>query len=135
MRLLLLFFGLVLVAATSPPDPVVLTPVERAQVSDEQWAQLAASGAAVVLARCDMAEPSDARRLMSVALPLGGVWHAAGVLADGLVSRQSASTLQQVYGPKAHGAWALQLGVAASVREGRRVGAQGHADVWARGCG
>ncbi|HIG76241.1 MAG TPA: hypothetical protein EYQ24_17175 [Bacteroidetes bacterium] len=43
MRLLLLFFGLVLVAATSPPDPVVLTPVERAQVSDEQRAQLAAS--------------------------------------------------------------------------------------------
>ena len=44
---------------------------------------------------------------------LEGVWHAAGVLADGLLARQTAATLARVYGPKAHGAWALQRGTAA----------------------
>ena len=32
------------------------------------------------------------------------MWHAAGVLADGLLPRQTAETLRRVYGPKAHGA-------------------------------
>ena len=44
---------------------------------------------------------------------LCGVWHAAGVLSDALLARQTAATLARVYGPKAHGAWALQRGTAA----------------------
>eukprot|EP00962_Isochrysis_galbana_P043622 scaffold16671_cov167-Isochrysis_galbana.AAC.1 len=40
---------------------------------------------------------------------LSGVWHAAGVLADGLLFNQSAQMLHRVYGPKVHGACNLQL--------------------------
>ena len=84
-----------------------------ARGSSAEWAQLAASGAAVRIARCDLGEPADARRLLGAATRTVGVWHAAGVLADGLLARQSAATLARVYGPKAHGAWALQRGTAA----------------------
>ena len=58
-----------------------------------------------------------ARRLLLAsaagAAQLRGAWHAAGVLSDALLSRQTAATLARVYGPKAHGAWALQRGTAA----------------------
>ena len=63
-----------------------------------------------------MAEPADARWLLDPAhclrAPLAGVWHAAGVLADGLLARQTAATLRHVYGPKAHAAWSVQRGCA-----------------------
>lgn len=45
MRLLLLFLGFVLVASGSPPDPLVLSPVERARVSEAQRAHLAENSA------------------------------------------------------------------------------------------
>ena len=45
---------------------------------------------------------------MAAGTQLRGVWHAAGVLSDALLARQTAATLVRVYGPKAHGAWALQ---------------------------
>jgi len=85
-----------------------------------EWALLGASGAAVRIARCDAADPAAVRRLLAwsagvaAAAPrLCGVWHAAGVLSDALLPRQTAATLARVYGPKAHGAWALQRGTAA----------------------
>ena len=56
------------------------------------------------------------RRLLALtagAARLRGVWHAAGVLSDALLARQTAATLARVYGPKAHGAWALQRCTAA----------------------
>ena len=82
-----------------------------------EWALLGASGAAVRIARCDAADAAAVRRLL-LASPAGaaqlrGVWHAAGVLSDALLARQTAATLARVYGPKAHGAWALQRGTAA----------------------
>ena len=81
-----------------------------------EWALLGASGAAVRIARCDAADPAAVRRLLAStagAAQLRGVWHAAGVLSDALLARQTAATLARVYGPKAHGAWALQRGTAA----------------------
>ena len=47
---------------------------------------------------------------MQLAVPagVGGVWHAAGVLADGTLPLQRSETLAKVYAPKAHGAWTLQ---------------------------
>ena len=39
-----------------------------------------------------------------------GVWHAAGVLADGLLPKQAAATMARVYGPKAHAAWLKEPG-------------------------
>ena len=83
-----------------------------------EWALLGASGADVRIARCDAADPAAVRRLLawptSAAGPrLCGVWHVAGVLSDALLAKQTAATLTRVYGPKAHGAWALQRGTAA----------------------
>ena len=85
-----------------------------------EWALLGASGAAVRIARCDAADPSAARRLLAAlasggaaAAQLRGVWHAAGVLSDALLARQTAASLARVYRPKAHGAWALQRCTAA----------------------
>jgi len=92
-----------------------------ARGSTAEWALLGASGAAVRIARCDAADPAAVRRLLAwsagvaaAAAPrLCGVWHAAGVLSDALLPRQTAATLARVYGPKAHGAWALQRCTAA----------------------
>ena len=81
-----------------------------------EWALLGASGAAVRIARCDAADSAAVRRLLAGtagAAQLRGVWHAAGVLSDALLARQTAATLARVYGPKAHGAWALQRCTAA----------------------
>ena len=82
-----------------------------------EWAQLRASDATVFVRRCDVADASATRRLLAataaIAAPLRGVWHAAGVLADGLLPKQTAETLAKVFGPKAHGAWTLQRACAA----------------------
>ena len=51
-----------------------------------EWASMLATNVATLVQRCDTAEHADIRRLvdqtMGAALPIG-VWHAAGVLADG----------------------------------------------------
>ena len=84
-----------------------------------EWALLGASGAAVRIARCDAADPAAVRRLLAwsagaaAVARLCGVWHAAGVLSDAPLPKQTEATLARVYGPKAHGAWALQQGTAA----------------------
>ena len=75
-----------------------------------EWEQLVASGCAAVVVQCDTAEVSHVRRLMTIGRSQGevvGLYHAAGVLADGVLARQSATTLARVYGPKSHGGWAL----------------------------
>ena len=48
-----------------------------------------ASGVRVELERCDAGEAAHVVRLVAAALPLSGVWHAAGVLADGVVPKQA----------------------------------------------
>ena len=40
---------------------------------------------------------------------LDALWHAAGVLADGLLPNQNAETLARVYAPKVNGACTLQM--------------------------
>ena len=60
---------------------------------------------------CDSAERSGIDRLVSATLRggaiLDGVWHAAGVLNDSLVFKQSSSTLTFVSGAKACGGYLL----------------------------
>ena len=76
-----------------------------------EWEALQASGVATAVSACDAAECVGVRRLSSLCggLRLGGVWHAAGMLADGLLLKQTAISLARVYAPKSHGAWTLQL--------------------------
>jgi acyl transferase domain-containing protein/thioesterase domain-containing protein len=71
----------------------------------------------VLVACCDAAEQVDVRRLANGAmcnrLPrVAGMWHAAGVLSDGLLRSQTAVMLRRVYAPKAHGGWINQQGCA-----------------------
>ena len=91
-----------------------------ARVTATEWRQIQVTSVATLLHCCDTAEAVHVRQLVVLALGAAGttgVWHAAGVLADGLLSRQDATTCARVYAPKAHGAWALQRAyVAAPVR-------------------
>lgn len=69
---------------------------------------------AVNAARFDVAESLDVERLFFGATAVfgprvAGLWHAAGVLADGLLISQTASALRRVYAPKAHGIWNLHM--------------------------
>ena len=81
-----------------------------------EWEQLQASCEAALLERCDTSEATDVLRLVAAAqrlLPVTGVWHAAGLLSDGVLPKQTAQSLARVYAPKVHGGWALQLAGAA----------------------
>ena len=95
------------------PSALVLASRSGAVARDAnaEWEALCASGAAVRVERCDAGEAAHARRLVAAtrAPSLDGVWHAAGVLADGVLPAQTAASLARVAAPKAHGAWALQL--------------------------
>ena len=71
-----------------------------------------APSCAAWLARCDIGEPCDVRRLLLVAsgaagarapVPVGGVWHAAGVLSDGVLAQQGSASLRRVYAAKVLG--------------------------------
>jgi phthiocerol/phenolphthiocerol synthesis type-I polyketide synthase D len=57
----------------------------------------------------DIAEPGTAERLVAAAgeLPLRGVLHAAGALADGAAIGLTAEAVESVWRPKALGAWRL----------------------------
>ena len=78
--------------------------------STAEWAQLHATGAVALVERCDTAEDVHVQRLVAVARQPGpmGIWHSAGMLADGLLPNQTAASLTRVYAPKAHGAGLLQ---------------------------
>lgn len=71
------------------------------------------SGAQVVVARADVAEPQELARVLAEDArslpPLRGVLHAAGVLDDRLLPRQDWSSLARVLAPKVYGAWNLHL--------------------------
>ena len=85
--------------------------------AESEWAHVLASGATAVVARCDTSELSHVKRMVAslvAAHPYAGVWHAAGVLADGVLPRQSCVTCARVYAPKAHGAWSLHSTSASS---------------------
>ena len=61
---------------------------------------------------CDTSETSHIQRLVALAQgtsPITGVWHAAGMLADGVLPKQSAASLARVWAPKARGASALLM--------------------------
>ena len=46
------------------------------------WEAAQASGTDISLPQCDTSEAAHVKRLVALAQPLDGVWHAAGVLAD-----------------------------------------------------
>ena len=81
--------------------------------STAEWNGVLASSVDATVQRYNTMEATHTRWLTArITRPLDGVWHAAGVLHDGVLPRQSATTLAYAYAPKAHGAWALRHGCA-----------------------
>ena len=58
-----------------------------------EWDAVRATAAASLLERCDASEESHVHRLVVATAPRAGVWHAAGVLADGVLPTQCARSL------------------------------------------
>jgi pimaricinolide synthase PimS1 len=83
---------------------------ESAPGAAELRAELEALGAAVTVAACDVGDRSQLADLLAAIPaehPLGAVFHAAGVLDDGVVEAQSPERLATAFGPKAGAAWHL----------------------------
>jgi acyl transferase domain-containing protein/acyl carrier protein len=74
-------------------------------------AALESRGASILIEQADVAKRDDVQHLVqksrSLTKPLRGVFHAAGVLDDGLLEHLDAGQLQSVMAPKAEGAWHL----------------------------
>ena len=88
-----------------------------ASVVDHEMAALHAIDTCRLMWRCDAVEDAHMRQM--VARTDGWaptcVWHAAGVLADGILAGQNAQGFTRVYGPKAHGAQTLHCACATAV--------------------
>ena len=86
--------------------------------SDGEWAAVHATHVTTLVQQCDTSERAHIGRLVThvtgTALQMG-VWHAAGVLADGVLARQAVEALRRVYAPKAHGSWLLHRACARAV--------------------
>ena len=80
--------------------------------ADSEWKQVEQSHVPTLLEQCDTSEAMLVLRLLAVTQGTAhlGIWHAAGVLADALLQKQTAVGLASVYAPKAQGAWLLQAG-------------------------
>ena len=71
-------------------------------------ASLRSAGTRIDIHQADVADASSLQQILdTLDAPLLGVFHAAGVLADGLVRAQDRQTLAQVLAPKIAGAWNL----------------------------
>jgi acyl transferase domain-containing protein/acyl carrier protein len=80
-------------------------PSEKVQ---QQIQQLEQAGATVQIVAADIAHYAEAERALStIATPLAGVIHAAGVLEDGLLIGQDWESFERVMAPKVAGAWHL----------------------------
>ena len=74
----------------------------------EVLARLEQTGARVTVVSADISRPEDVTRLLATpadAPPLAGIFHAAGVLDDGVLLRLDRSRFETVLAAKAKGAW------------------------------
>ncbi|WP_067473585.1 type I polyketide synthase [Nocardia amamiensis] len=73
--------------------------------------RLRAAGVGVTVTSTDISQEADVAALMttieSQGLPLRGIVHAAGTLADAVFDRQDEQSLSEVFAPKVAGAWHL----------------------------
>jgi thioesterase domain-containing protein/acyl carrier protein len=73
-----------------------------------QWQWLCSSMAEVAAKSCDVGN-EDAVRSLASGLPrrIAGLWHLAGVLADGMIPTLTEECFQKSYAPKVHGLYNL----------------------------
>ncbi|MEU3526552.1 SDR family NAD(P)-dependent oxidoreductase [Streptomyces sp. NPDC038707] len=85
-------------------------PSEGARSAVDRWRR---AGVQVLVRQADVADFDAMQRILAelegTMPPLRGVVHAAGVLDDGSLQRQTADRLRAVMAPKARGAWNLHL--------------------------
>ena len=78
----------------------------------------ASEGTQMRIERCDSGDVAHVIRLARASCLNGscfhGVWHAAGVIADGVLSKQDILALAHVYTAKAHGSWNLHAACTAA---------------------
>ena len=78
--------------------------------------RLRAGGARIAVVAGDVASSPDVARAVALAQgefpPLRGVFHAAGVLADGAIVQQDWDRFETVFGPKVTGTWNLHVATA-----------------------
>lgn len=79
-----------------------------------EWEAMKASLANLTVEPCDTTEVGHVARFVAVAQSPSGVWHSAGVLADAVLPKQSATGLAHAFSPKASGAWSLHATSAAT---------------------
>jgi acyl transferase domain-containing protein len=93
-------------AGRSGPSPAAREAIDR----------LTAGGVHVRAVRADVADGEQVAALLAEIRaelpPLAGIFHAAGVLADGVLQQQSWERFAQVLAPKVEGAWNLHAGTA-----------------------
>lgn len=73
-------------------------------------AALESQGAKIKAVKADVAQAEEVKNLLQTSqefAPLRGIIHAAGVLADGVVSQQTPARFAQVFAPKVQGSWYL----------------------------
>jgi acyl transferase domain-containing protein/SAM-dependent methyltransferase/acyl carrier protein len=73
-------------------------------------AALREGGVQVEVALADVARPAEVEHLLAALAPLpplAGIFHCAGVLADGILLQQDWERFRRVLAPKVDGAWAL----------------------------
>jgi acyl transferase domain-containing protein/acyl carrier protein len=84
----------------------------NARADDPAVEALGAAGASVLVVHADVARAEDVERLVAACQacgPLRGVVHAAGVLDDGILDKQTPERFARVLAPKVRGAWELHL--------------------------
>ncbi|MFI7131759.1 SDR family NAD(P)-dependent oxidoreductase, partial [Nonomuraea sp. NPDC050153] len=83
---------------------------EQAPDADQLRTDLEAAGATVDLAACDLSDPAQVSALLDripAERPLTAVFHAAGVVDDGVVTSLTPEKIDRVLRPKADAAWHL----------------------------
>jgi myxalamid-type polyketide synthase MxaB len=91
--------------------------------------ELEQAGAKIEVIRADVSNKEEVRRLLSAcASPLRAIIHAAGLLDDGVLMRQSVERFEKVMAPKILGAWNLHT-LTQEAAMGRPSAGTGEAEV------
>ena len=90
-----------LLQGTDAPPPMLLLSRAGRPSSDQDMAALCGAAALVSVARCDVATRSEAGACNARRMVI--LFHAGGVLADGLLGRQSLSMLREAFAAKVAG--------------------------------